>query len=117
MMNPSLDAVRLTAVERQILGELKSVLQSSLGNRLRRAALFGSRARGDGGPQSDIDVAIVVDGLDRNLKREVFDLVAELELKHLRAISLLAFSTDQFDDLLERERRLAEDIVHEGIAL
>ncbi|MDI6765255.1 MAG: nucleotidyltransferase domain-containing protein [Bacteroidota bacterium] len=108
---------RLNQIEKQLLSELKESLQKQLGTRLSKFVLFGSKARGDSNFDSDLDVAIVVDGLDRNLKREIFDLVADLELKYLYAISSLVLSTEEFNQLLNRERRIAMDIVNEGVPL
>jgi predicted nucleotidyltransferase len=44
-----------------ILEELKAGLQEIYGPRLRQILLFGSYARGDADPDSDIDVAIVLE--------------------------------------------------------
>jgi predicted nucleotidyltransferase len=45
---------------REILAQLKRGLKSLHGERLCRAVLFGSRARGDNGPDSGIDVLVVL---------------------------------------------------------
>ncbi|MBI4548516.1 MAG: nucleotidyltransferase domain-containing protein [Ignavibacteriae bacterium] len=103
--------------EERVLAELKTVLTQHLGDKLHRMILFGSKARGDAEPHSDIDVAIIVDGMDRQLKREILDIVADIELTYLMPISALVFSKNEFDHLLNRERRIALDIVNEGIAL
>mgnify|MGYP001563864136 CR=1 FL=1 len=79
--------------------------------------LFGSRARGDYDETSDIDVAVVVRGLTKELKERIFDETTELELKHLTPVSIIALSEDDFIRLKNRERRLALDIEKEGIAL
>ncbi len=115
---------QLDLKEEQMLAELKAALQERFREKLQRIVLFGSRARpdsigarGDAMPNSDIDVAVIVKSLDRKLKREILDIVADLELKHLTPISMLVFSTQEFDHLLKRERRIALDIAREGIAL
>jgi len=41
-----------------VLGRLRQALEAEYGPRLERAVLFGSRARGDAGPESDYDVAV-----------------------------------------------------------
>lgn len=100
-----------------ILEELKQALKDLLGDRLIRVTLFGSRARGDDRGDSDMDVAMVVRDLTPALKKEILDLVADLELKHDRPLSLLVFSEEQFHHLKQRERRIALDIEREGIPL
>ncbi len=101
----------------EILRQLKESLESFLGDRLLKIVLFGSRARGDYNDESDVDVAIIIRGLTRELKNQILDKVAEVELNHLRPISALIFSEDEFNRLKKRERRIALDIEREGILL
>lgn len=99
------------------LRELKESLEAFLGNRLLRMVLFGSIARGDYNEESDMDVAIIIRGLTRKLKRQILDRVVEVELKHLMPISVLILSEDEFNRLKRRERRIALDIEREGVPL
>ena len=99
------------------LRELKENLQRLLGDRLLRMVLFGSRARGDHGVESDYDIAIIVRGLTRELKHQILDEVAEVELEHLMPLSVLVLPEDEFDHLKKRERGIALDIDREGISL
>jgi hypothetical protein len=62
-------------------------------------------------------MAIVVEGLTRELKRRILDLVAEVELERLTVLSTLIMSTDEFKRLKSRELRLADDIEGEGVRL
>ncbi len=45
-----------------ILSELRARLEACYGERLKRLVLFGSQARGDAEPGSDIDVLVVLAG-------------------------------------------------------
>jgi len=101
----------------ETLGELKESLEAFLGDRLLRMVLFGSMARGDYGEESDVDVAIIIRGLTRELKHQILDKVAEVELNHLTPVSALILSEDEFNRLKKRERRIALDIEREGILL
>ncbi len=100
-----------------ILRELKTSLESLLGDRLVNIVLFGSMARGDYHDGSDMDVAVIVRGLTRNLKSQILDQVAELEIEHHEPLSVVVFSEEEFDRLKKRERRIALDIEREGISL
>ena len=96
---------------------LKSVLKTRLGTSLEKLVMFGSRARGDYNEESDIDIAVIVNGLDRNLKKEVIDLVADIELEYLVPLSTLVLSSQAHKVLMQRERRIALDIEREGVPL
>ncbi len=104
-------------IRSETLKELKESLEIFLGDRLQKMILFGSMARGDFTDESDIDVAIIIRGLTRELKHQILDRVAEVELNHLMPISALLLSEDEFSRLKKRERRIALDIEGEGIPL
>ncbi len=97
-----------------VVRELKDVLKSFLGDRI-RLILYGSRARGTYTEESDIDIAIIVQGLTRELKDQILNIVADIEMKHLTPLSTLIFSEEDFEFLRKRERRIALDIEREGI--
>jgi predicted nucleotidyltransferase len=54
-----------------LLAELKERLASSFGDRLRSVVLFGSEARGEAGPESDIDLLVVLDRLSNDYGDEL----------------------------------------------
>lgn len=107
----------LTETEAAALESLRAKLTDLLGHRLRGFILFGSKARGDYDEESDLDVAIIVEGLDRSLKRTIIDMVIDIEIKHDVIISSWVVSSREFNDLRDRERRIALDIEREGIKL
>ena len=96
------------------LAALKKQLNTELGTSLRKLVLYGSRARGDNREDSDIDVAVIVDGMTREQKHTILEMVADIELEYLVPLSTLVMSAAEFDDLLKRERRIARDIEQEG---
>ena len=98
-----------------IVHAVKQRLAAMCGPRLVKVCLFGSRARGDHSPDSDIDVAAVIRDLDRREKMALLDAVAEIEFERSTSISALVLSEAVFAELLARERRIALDIERDGI--
>ena len=96
---------------------LKRSLGDLLGPETFETVLFGSRARGDYSDESDLDVAIIVQGLTRAMKMLILEKVAEFELQYLLPLSVLILSREEFEHLKKRERRIALDIEKEGIPL
>jgi predicted nucleotidyltransferase len=111
-------AAALTENEvRTALAVLAERLRSLLGSSLARLVLYGSRARGDADPDSDIDVAVIVRDAGPRERDRIFEAVADVELETGVPLSTLILSEPDYNHLLKRERRLALDIEKEGIEL
>lgn len=83
---------------RQILTELRERLIEHYGDRLIDVVLFGSQARGDAAPGSDIDVMVVLKG-DVYPGEEIErtgDFVAALSLEYDVLISVIFRSEESF---------------------
>lgn len=113
----------LSADERAVLAAFVSEVKSHFETRLERISVFGSRARGDLGEDSDIDVLVVLH-VSRQDERRAADTVWEL-LTRARAlaadsfvpVSPIVFAVERFEELKSRERRFALDADAEGIRL
>ena len=46
-----------------ILRRVKTILEDAFGERLVKVVLYGSEARGEGGPDSDIDILVLLQGV------------------------------------------------------
>jgi len=58
-------------VLQKALTEAKARLRAIYGDRLQRVVLYGSRARGDARPDSDVDLLVVLDGPIENEYQEI----------------------------------------------
>ena len=81
-----------------IVQELYTGLQALYGERLAQVILYGSQARDEAEPDSDIDVMIVVESpLDRSAEMErTSRLVAALSLKYDVVITPIIISSQQY---------------------
>lgn len=99
-----------------ILGELRQYLEALYGERLVKMVLFGSQARGDARPDSDIDVLIVLNepfNYSYETERLSF-VVAPLCLKHNIVISCAFVTLEQFK---QGNNAFFRNIHQEGIAV
>jgi uncharacterized protein len=83
-----------------LLAQLRAGLERLYGERLVRVILFGSRARGDADPDSDIDVLVVLHGpvspWEEIARTE--DLVADLSLEHAEVLACVFMSETEFEE-------------------
>ena len=84
----------------QILREFRDGLEQIYGSRLVRVVLFGSQARDEAEPDSDIDVMLVLQGaVDPNREIErLSSFTSGLSLKHDVVISCVYLSEEDFDN-------------------
>jgi predicted nucleotidyltransferase len=80
-MNQSLDSL-LTHKERRAVDAFVSSLRRQYPDRIRDVILFGSKARGDSHPDSDIDILIVVDNDDWRFSHAISQLAARVSLNY-----------------------------------
>ena len=76
--------------------------------------VFGSRARGDALEDSDMDVFIEVENLDKDLKERVQDAAWEVGFKNFMVISPLIFTRDELENSPLRSSPIVRVIKEEG---
>ena len=88
----------LAVAIRDLLSELRNALEGIYGPRLQGAYLFGSFARGEADADSDVDVLIVLDRIERyGLEIErTSEAVSRLSLQHGMSISRVFATADAF---------------------
>jgi predicted nucleotidyltransferase len=106
----------MTPKVRQILAELHTRLGKLYGERLVRLVLFGSQARGDARPDSDIDVMVVLRGeVDVEMeRRRVLPITSELSLENNVVILCVYVSERRFD---QEQSPLLHNARAEGVAV
>lgn len=82
-----------------LLTDLRDGLEKLLGPRLQAVYLYGSHARGEARPDSDIDVLIVVDRDINHLEllEQSAPVVCSLSLEHEVVISPIFISRERFE--------------------
>ncbi|TRU82271.1 MAG: nucleotidyltransferase domain-containing protein [Microcystis novacekii Mn_MB_F_20050700_S1] len=99
-----------------ILARLKQELEKHYGDRLKQLIMFGSQARGDAHPDSDIDVLVVLKG-EVNAGEEIektSPIIASLSLEKDVVISCIFMDEYRF---IHRSGPLLRNIRKEGIIL
>lgn len=100
----------------RLLDELRRELARILGARLDRLVLYGSRARGSAGPDSDVDVLVVVTGPVNymDLIQRTSMVVARLSLENDLVLSRAFVSREQFET---EQSPFLRNVRREGLAV
>ncbi|MBI2345692.1 MAG: nucleotidyltransferase domain-containing protein [Deltaproteobacteria bacterium] len=107
----------LTPLEERCVAAFKQRVTSAVGPTATTFRLFGSRARGESHEESDVDVLVLLTKSNRATKEMIWDIANDLLLEEWVHIAPLVMSVEEFQTLLDRERRIALDIQAEGIPL
>lgn len=98
-----------------ILAEYAAALRERFGRSVVALRLFGSHARGEAHEDSDVDVAVVLDRVDWDTKRQVIDIATDISLKHGVRISPAIFDHETYEHWRSQERALVVDIESQGV--
>ncbi len=79
--------------------------------------LYGSKARGEGRHDSDIDVMIELPDNDRTMISEIDDIVYRINIEHDVLISVLVFGKDELEQGPMSESPIYKAIQREGVPL
>lgn len=105
----------MNATKKEVLDKFKSLLLKKV--KLHSLVLFGSRARGDADPDSDMDILVVVDHLDREIEDYISDSAWEAGIDYGIVIVPITFSTEEWENGPHQYSLLAMAIKEEGVPL
>lgn len=106
---------KLKAAEKEAIRALKRELDQRY--RPIELRLFGSKARGESSPDSDIDVFIILRKVNWQIEREIYDLCFEIGLEYDVLISPIIFSAEELKDPAMRSSPFLAAVKTEGIPL
>lgn len=108
--------ITLTGEVEAALATLKQGLEEIYGPQLKKLILYGSQARGSAGPDSDIDVAVILDGpihAGREIAR-TSRLRQRINLETEQLVSLLYLAPET---LLAGQRLIYRNILQDGVEI
>jgi predicted nucleotidyltransferase len=106
----------MNTTERAVLDKFKALLLERV--RSHKLILFGSRARGDAGPYSDMDVVVILD--DASSEKDfdsVSDCAWEAGFENGIVIVPVTFTREEWENSPERYSLLAQAVETEGVPL
>jgi predicted nucleotidyltransferase len=106
----------LSQIENSIIAQFKSLLASH-GIPYRQMFAYGSRARGDATPDSDLDVLLIMDSYTRTEREIVSDCAWEAHAKTGIYVQTVVMTRAEFEDSPARSSLFVMAVREEGIAV
>lgn len=107
----------LNTNEKKALQIFVGRIRKVFGNRLIAMKMFGSAVRDERWEESDIDILVLIDKLKWREKCRVWDESTNVNIRCDTLISPLVMTQGEFEELRNRERRIALDIEKEGVEI
>jgi predicted nucleotidyltransferase len=102
---------------RFVAAEFTRRAAQSFGDRIERVILFGSVARGTDGPDSDVDLIVVADAPDRELRDGLDAIAFDLILAEHRSPVFLLYPVDVYERARAAGSELIVNATREGMVL
>ena len=104
-------------MEQMVLGELVEGILSILESQVIRIVLYGSVARGTNTAESDVDIALLLNGnLSRETEDKLSDLIVDLNLKYDIVLSVIDIDYEMFKKW-EKVTPFYKNVNEDGVVL
>jgi predicted nucleotidyltransferase len=101
--------------EKQAVNALKAQINSHYP--LLNFRVYGSKARGDSSPDSDIDVMIEIPELNPSIQSDIYDMAFDVNLTYNCFISVVIFSRVEIEHGPLSESPIYKVIMKEGVVI
>lgn len=107
----------ISTKEKSALKHFKAGLNQVIGAQLIELKLFGSKARGDDRPNSDIDLLVIVATDDWHIRDKVYDVATDILLQRDVCISPKVISKSRFDQLCKKGTSFIHNVSRDAITV
>jgi len=107
----------LSTKEKSALLQFKAGLEQALSGQLIELKLFGSKARGDDQPDSDVDVLVIVASDDWRICDTVYDIATDILLQTDLCISPKVISKNKFDQLRKEHTSFIRNVSRDAVTV
>jgi len=107
----------LSEAEARVLSAFCDWLMETMPDQVERLILFGSKARGDTHPASDVDVFLVLREATPEQRSRVLDFTVDLTMEHEVDLTAIVYGHDELQQQVEIGTPLVRNVAMEGIPL
>lgn len=107
----------LSNPERRTLQQTIQTLNEKFGSEVRFIALFGSKARGDFGPDSDSDILVISENDDRHTREQIRAPIYDFDIENNTFTAVWVIGWERFQTLAIRRPGLYANLCHDTLEL
>jgi predicted nucleotidyltransferase len=109
--------VQLSTSDQTAIQQFLLSLQEKYGHLVEAVILFGSKARGDDHPDSDIDLLVLTEIENWSIRNEIWRMAARLELSYEVIFNIQIIASQRWQSMGEGHFSLHQRVSQEGICL
>lgn len=87
------------------------------GDKIQRAALFGSKVRGDWTKYSDIDILLITDDDSWTFRRDIIGINSDIELKYDVMLDIRVISETRWEYMKRIQAGLYQNITRDAVPI
>lgn len=103
--------------EKKAVREFITRVRAAYGDKIQRAALFGSKTRKDWTKYSDIDILLIVQNKDRDLRYSIIYTAADVELKYDVLLDVRVIPAERWQYYADIKAGLYKNITKDAVPI
>ncbi len=107
----------LSTNEQNAINEFSNKIKQTLGSGLLEIRLFGSKIKESSDHHSDIDILIVAETIDNNIKDTIFDIAVDVNLNYDVLIAPVIYDNKRYSDPTFKQTHFFHEACRKGIPL
>jgi len=107
----------LSTNEQNAINEFSNKIKHALGPGLVEMRLFGSKIKENSDRYSDIDILIVSETIDNNIKDAIFDITVDVNLNYDVLIAPVIYDNKRYSDPMFKQTHFFHEACRKGIPL
>jgi len=117
MVTRTRPAVALPEKEKKAVREFMRTVRETYGDKVQRAALFGSKVRGDSNRYSDIDILLIVTDDNWKFQKAVSSISSDIALKYDILLDIRMISMSRWQHMADIQSGLYQNISRDAVPI